>query len=625
MTKRSQDNETPSGTRIGFVVLWSCFLILLPASLMRAQTQPQVPPSVIAQAVMQPQPPVDNSHLLDVSATAEFDPPTVRVGDKALYRVTVTATGNSIPWPDIIAAPPELKFGLVVRGQLTQPDGVKFQPLTSFLYEVTPSKPGRFTVPSFVMPVGSPPVQIPAATLEAVDAGSAGGASPRRLRLELSDTNVFFGQPIRVRVMLPAKPGSQIEALRDVQFNGGGIFVDKLAVRQTATSVEMDGRPTPVFIYECAATPMAAGPVEISAQAFSVSLMGAGTVSITASGGSIQLNAATQVQNVLLVSDAVQLNVRPLPARGELPGFTGAIGKFTTDRSMLSTNRVRVGETLVLKYSINPGTNLVRFVPPETPRSREWQIIADNNFVNGYNPASANSFTNSFTLIPLTDEATNTPAIPFSCFDPATAKYVDLTVPPLPLTVVGAGLPVQLAARGDGSQSAAPLKLSGLMPSPGKTVDSLKPLQMRGWFICLQLAPVFGFVGLWQWDRRRRFLEAHPEIVRRRKAGRDLRREKSKLRKSVAAGDASAFVEHAANALKICCAPHFPAHPRALVCADVLSRLDNTDASGRAGETVRKIFAAADAQFAAAAQTKTDCLSLRSDVESVLQKLEEKL
>ncbi len=120
----------------------------------------------------------------------------------------------------------------------------------------------------------------------------------------------------------------------------------------------------------------------------------------------------------------------------------------------------------------------------------------------------------------------------------------------------------------------------------------------------VQLAPVLGFVALWQWDRRRRFLEAHPDIVRRRQARRALRREKGKLQKAVAAGNAVAFVEHAANAMKNFLAPHFLAHPRALVCADVLAQLAGPDQTGRTGETVRKIFVAADAQFAATAQLK---------------------
>jgi hypothetical protein len=47
--------------------------------------------------------------------------------------------------------------------------------------------------------------------------------------------------------------------------------------------------------------------------------------------------------------------------------------------------------------------------------------------------------------------------------------------------------------------------------------------------------------------------------------------------------------------------------------------------NGRAGETVRKVFAAADAQFAATPQTRADLLELNSDVEAVLLELEAKL
>jgi hypothetical protein len=120
-------------------------------------------------------------------------------------------------------------------------------------------------------------------------------------------------------------------------------------------------------------------------------------------------------------------------------------------------------------------------------------------------------------------------------------------------------------------------------------------------------------------------LEAHPEIVRRRQARRALRREKRQLQKAVADGDAEAFVQHAAEAMRIAVAPRDAANPRALVCADVLAQLDGADQNNRAGETVRRIFAAADAQFATSAQTQADCLALESDVEAVLAELEAKL
>ena len=125
------------------------------------------------------------------------------------------------------------------------------------------------------------------------------------------------------------------------------------------------------------------------------------------------------------------------------------------------------------------------------------------------------------------------------------------------------------------------MKLSGLAAAPGKTVASLQPLQLRGWFVGVQVAPAIGFLALWQWDRRRRFLEMHPEIVRRRQARRALRREKCKLQRAVADGDAAAFVRHAAAAMNIAVAPHFPANPQALVCGDVLAQLELADQNAR--------------------------------------------
>jgi len=585
------------------------FLPLLAPVCLRAQMPVQLPPGAAAQ-IMVPQPAVDVSESENVSATAEFDPPVVRPGEKTFYRVTLDATENSILWPDKIDAPPGLALGPGVHGQISRVEGNKFHPLTSFVYEVTAAAEGHFTITNFTVPAVGHSVEVPAATLD-VSAGNP-PASVRQLWLEVSRTNLFFGQPFRVRVILPVGPDNRLEALREVQFNGSGYMTDKIVTHQYPGTVNRDGRQKQAWIYETIATPLAAGPLVMTAQGFSAGSDFSGPITISGQAGPVMI-AGGPPKYVLLGSEAVRLNVRPLPAEGELPGFTGALGKFEQDKPLLSTNRLRVGEPVHLEYEIRPATNYTRFVPPEAPRSQNWQIIADQP------PASG------FTFIPLTDEVTNTPAIPFSAFDPAAEKYYDLTIPALPVTVAGDGLPVQLPAWSADDKNPAPLKLSGLAMTPGTSVASLKPLQLQGWFLFLQILPVYGFYLLWQWDKRRRFLEAHPEIVRRRKARRDLRREKVKLQKAVSAGDAGKFVQHAAAAMRIAVAPHFPADAQALVGGDVLSQLDEAGRGGQAGETVRKIFAVADAQFAATPPARADLLVLQAAVETTLQKLEEKL
>ena len=557
---------------------------------------------------MRPQPPVDNSQFNNVTATAVFDPPVVRPGEKTFYRVSITAMGDSIEWPEEIGAPATLPFIRSVHGQLTQSDGTQFHPLTEFIYEAVPTAAGHFVISNFSIFANGRSLEIPAAGLDVAE-NAAPHPPARQLVLETSATNVFLGEPIHVRVMLPSGPGNQIEALREIQFNGNGLMTDKTAMQQSIKEIKINGQSKPAFICDMVVTPIASGSLKFSAQGFSAGREFSGPITLQ---GQLVLPGGPP-QYMLLVSDPVEINVRPLPSEGELPGFTGAIGKFLRDPPQLSTNRLRVGEPVHLKVSFHPVGDLTKLVPPEPPRSPNWQVIPDNPPDIGY------------TLIPLTDEARETPAIPFCSFDPATAKYMDLAVPSLPVTVVGDSLPVQLPAFDDETKSDAPLKLSGLAPTPGKSVESLKPLQLRGWFVGVQLAPVLGFVALWQWDRRRRFLEAHPEIVRRRRARRALRREKRALQRAVSTGDAAAFVEHAANAMKISCAPHLPAHPQALVCADVLSQLNGAEQNRSAGETIRKIFAAADSQFAATPQIRADLLALNCDVEAVLQQLEARL
>jgi len=174
----------------------------------------------------------------------------VRAGEKTFYRVNVDATESSISWPDEIAAPVGLAFGASARGQMTQLQGNRFRPLTAFVYEVQTAATGRFNVTNFSVNVSGEPVEIPAASLDVVAAetGNAGtrpagigaqlagreAGAARKLVVEIAATNVFLGQPFHVRVMLPAGPANEIEALREIQFNGTGLMTDKTA--STASS-----------------------------------------------------------------------------------------------------------------------------------------------------------------------------------------------------------------------------------------------------------------------------------------------------------------------------------------------------------------------------------------------------
>ena len=273
-------------------------------------------------------------------------------------------------------------------------------------------------------------------------------------------------------------------------------------------------------------------------------------------------------------------------------------------------------------------------IAPPPPAVTNWQMFpplaegapvvtprADGLF------SSAVTF--SYTMIPLTNHMTHTPAIPFSYFDPQLKKYVDLTIPPLPITIRAGAVSEEAQALAQAAASRRAdqkLKLSGLATAPGRTVATLGPLQQRATFWGLQLLPLVSFALLWYWDRRRRFWERHPELLRRLQARRALRRERKVLRAATLANDEARFAASAVLALRVACAPHFPATPRALVGRDILEVFDDATRNGRTGEIVRQLFARTDAaQFSATAPGAGELLALQPELDQLLDILEAKL
>jgi hypothetical protein len=487
---------------------------------------------------------------------------------------------------------------------------------------------------------------VPSAQLEVVAEPPATVPRATQLSLELPVTNLLVGQAVQARVVLPIPPGGVVQGLMQPQLSGQGLLIDLGGVRQRIEMVLRGGVASPTFIYEITLTPMMAGKQTVFAQGFTVERR------VPSPVVTIGPNAIPNVlpQYTLVESEPVEMNVRPLPREGELPGFAGAIGSFTVGPPRLATNVLHVGEPASLSVTItNCGdAPLARLVAPPPPQTPDWQVFVANDFapaqpvavqppgirLRAALPTQPGNFqgvtTFKYTLIPLTEAVRATPPIPFSCFDLKEARYADLTIPPVPVTVKPGAEPGDPAilqqANSAVVESEKELALSSLAASPGRTASSMVPPQQQAWFPLVQLAPAVVFFVLWRWDRRRRYLEQHPDIILRRRARRALRRQWRILRRAARAPDAGRFAAAAVNAMRVASAPHYPAQPRALVGCDVLPLLPETERSGRAGEVVRRFFAVTDAaRFSTAASNAADLLPLQPDLERVLQQLEEKL
>ncbi len=604
-------------------ILFISLLLVLSAGQsvpVHAQTPVQPTPDQLIQ-LMRSQPAVDIS--TPVTATATFDPPLVQPGERAVYRVMLNAPADSVNWPEKLPAPASLKFHLSASGQNMQFLSGSYLTFATFVYDIRAGETGRFIIPEFTVEVYGKPVLVPSAQLE-VKVGLPPHEPVRQLVVRPSATNVFIGEAFNVSVRLPANAAGGIEGVSDLQLTGDGFVTDKNSARQSFQMTGENGRRDGAYIYQTSITPITAGPLKLSAQGFTTGVQfGVPRVN----GGQVSVSDGSS-KYVLLDSEPVTINVRPIPVENRLPGFTGAVGSFTCDPPGLATNLLKVGEPVQLTVVIRGRKNLGRISPPPPPHAEDWQIFpAVRGEIVSAVGMNLPGVSFKYTLIPLTDAVSETPTIPFSSFDPQLGRYVDLTIPSIPVNVLAgeastnADVPPTFSE--NRSESEQKSGLSQLASTPGRTTGSLIPLQLRGWFPLVQVLPVLGFCGLWFWDRRRRFLEQHPEIVRRRHAKRALRRELRLLEQDA---DAGLFVQRAINALQIASAPHYPAAPRALVCGDVLQILTATEREGKAGETVRRFFAAADASaFAISSEGRANLAAEKSDLKEILLKLEARL
>ena len=366
---------------------------------------------------------------LPVTVKAEFDPPTVPLGGRAVYRIVLTALNESVKLPETLPTPDGLRLVPGGRAQTFQPlNALRLQPQTTIQFRSIVRSNGVYTMPSFPVTAYGKSIQVPEATLTVVAPGTPNAREAPRLIVELPDGDVYVGQMLKVRVILLDPGDGTSHGLSQPQINGESLFLEPISFGQRRETLRRDGKSYPAFVQDLIVTPMREGTQTLVAQGqaiFSRMLQG--------QAGSFHTSTT------LVDSDPLPLLVKPLPKEGQLPGFTGAIGSFQVESPKLSTNQIRAGDPLVLTVNVRGDGNIGRMTAPQIGFLREWQTfppVADSG--PPYVIQQRGFATFSYTLIPLTDRTKTTPAIPFSYFDPKKGAYGDLTIPPVPVTITPA-------------------------------------------------------------------------------------------------------------------------------------------------------------------------------------------
>ena len=144
MKLRASHELQDSASALDFGPCWTLGLVRVASARISASCCPPNPPPPPPQdplmSLMMSQPKIELAAV--PKATAAFDPPVVRPGEQAFYRVMFNALEESIEWPDKIAAPPQLEIRPGAHGQILQMTGTNMEPRTSFNYRVRASSLG---------------------------------------------------------------------------------------------------------------------------------------------------------------------------------------------------------------------------------------------------------------------------------------------------------------------------------------------------------------------------------------------------------------------------------------------------------------------------------------------------
>lgn len=469
------------------------------------------------------------------------------------------------------------------------------------VYSVRPEREGTFTIPALPVEVDGRQFRTQALTLR-VQKGAAEGSGRQvalgELEIVVPKKTAFVGEmvPVEVRLSVDSRVRWEPQAMPDLAGEG---FTKQKMPEPRQEHGRKDGREMDVLVFRTAITPGKAGklklgPVEVPYVALvpRAQRQRRGSLLDLFNDDVFGDPFFSERQQFRAKAEAVQIDVKPLPAAGRPDGFSGAVGqfKFTAEGS---PRQVKVGDPVTMKLTVSGRGNFDRVEAPALADGSGWRAYPPAaNFKADDDLSLSGTKTFEMAVIPEVKK-TAMPVFVFSYFDPEKAQYVTLESEPAPLTVEGGAPPppppVAAAASEFAAAPTAPpppapeaSDILGVRYDAGQGRASFEPLYARRGFLLAQLVPLALLLAL----AAPRFLRTNAD------AGRvaEWRREKAavlaKLRRSEEQG--ADFFTHAARVIQLETALAAGREPGSVDAAAARSILRLDEASA---EVVEEVFA----------------------------------
>jgi hypothetical protein len=215
----------------------------------------------------------------------------------------------------------------------------------------------------------------------------------------------------------------------------------------------------------------------------------------------------------------VVLNVRPLPETGRPVDFGGGVGEFQLQAS-INTNRVSVGEAIIVSAVLSGDHGLKTISPPRAPHLENFKSFDPKPGDITYSSEIAGWRTRTFdyVFVPLADGEFLIPGITFSYFDTKTDTYQTLTTESFTVVVdATGGDTITFTSRHDGRE----LRLMNVDIRYIKTdsgIESYTPAYKTLWFAAFLISPILAVPVILFLDVRKKRLQDDILMLREIKA-----------------------------------------------------------------------------------------------------------
>lgn len=259
----------------------------------------------------------------------------------------------------------------------------------------------------------------------------------------------------------------------------------------------------------------------------------------------------------VLHSNPITVKVKPLPAEGKTPLFSGLVGNFNITTN-ISKGQLEAGDTTTLTITIQGKGNIRDAHSPELPSLAHLKIYDDKPTLT--TRTSGDTFGGTLTikkaLVPLKEGRLKVPSLAFTYFDPQKERYelrksTPLTIQALPPSDEEK---LHLVEAMGTTTSKEEIKILGKDILPIRISPSaLKPNNIDPWhwtYLVLFLLPIAGYAGSTLLKRRKERWEEDVGYVRSKSAMKNFNKKIPSIKNQIKNENTSEFYGLTSKAFK---------------------------------------------------------------------------